>query len=242
MNTINMILQGKGGVGKTLVSSIIAQYKAKNGTLPRCIDTDPVNATFTEYKLLETQPLDIVDDDNKIDEGKFDQLMEMLLTEDIDFVVDNGASTFVPLTAYLAENNAIELLVDAEKTVNIHVVVTGGQAMSDTLTGLAKMLETMPRQANIVVWLNEYFGPVELQGKNFEEMKVYSENKEIIRGIIRIPKKTQATFGRDVEMMLKEKLTFDQAIHSEKFNLMSKSRLSIMKKSLFSQMDNVMEL
>ena len=47
-----MILQGKGGVGKSFIAATIAQYKASKGQKPLCIDTDPVNSTFHGYKAL----------------------------------------------------------------------------------------------------------------------------------------------------------------------------------------------
>ncbi len=43
---IHLTLQGKGGVGKRLVASVLAQYLREKGKEVRCIDTDPVNRTF----------------------------------------------------------------------------------------------------------------------------------------------------------------------------------------------------
>ena len=48
-NQVHLVLQGKGGVGKSFVSAILGQYfRARKGTL-HCFDTDPVNATFAQY-------------------------------------------------------------------------------------------------------------------------------------------------------------------------------------------------
>jgi Mrp family chromosome partitioning ATPase len=46
---VNLVLQGKGGVGKSLVASILAQFYRANGHAVKCIDTDPVNQTFSQY-------------------------------------------------------------------------------------------------------------------------------------------------------------------------------------------------
>ena len=46
MAKIHMILQGKGGVGKSMIAATLAQWKRAHGEAPLCIDTDPVNATF----------------------------------------------------------------------------------------------------------------------------------------------------------------------------------------------------
>jgi integrase len=45
--------QGKGGVGKSLVSAALAQYFRHRKIIPHCFDTDPVNATFAQYQALE---------------------------------------------------------------------------------------------------------------------------------------------------------------------------------------------
>lgn len=45
---IHMSLQGKGGVGKSLVSAILSQYLASRGQDIHGIDADPVNHTLSE--------------------------------------------------------------------------------------------------------------------------------------------------------------------------------------------------
>jgi CO dehydrogenase nickel-insertion accessory protein CooC1 len=59
MSKIHIILQGKGGVGKSLIAAVLAQYKTSKGQNPLCIDTDPVNATFNGFKALNVQRLQI---------------------------------------------------------------------------------------------------------------------------------------------------------------------------------------
>ena len=46
MANVHMILQGKGGVGKSFIASLLAQHKIADHKSILCIDTDPVNATF----------------------------------------------------------------------------------------------------------------------------------------------------------------------------------------------------
>ena len=77
MAKIHMVLQGKGGVGKSLIAAILAQYKTGKGTPPLCIDTDPVNATFHGFKALKVKRLQIMDGD-EINPRHFDALVELL--------------------------------------------------------------------------------------------------------------------------------------------------------------------
>src|SRR3954467_14671839 len=129
---IHLSLQGKGGVGKSLVASILAQYFRGRGRSIQCIDTDPVNRTFAQYSDLAATRLELMRD-GSIDIRGFDGLMERLLTEDGTFVIDNGASTFIPLWSYIVENQVVDILRQAGKQLYVHTVITGGEA--PVLTG-----------------------------------------------------------------------------------------------------------
>src|SRR5713226_6726048 len=81
MPTIHLSLQGKGGVGKSLIASILAQYFLHHGVEIHCLDTDPVNQTLSQYSALGAEHLELLRD-GRIDSRGFDALMERLLTED----------------------------------------------------------------------------------------------------------------------------------------------------------------
>lgn len=239
MGAIHLTLQGKGGVGKSLVASIIAQYLRDKGREVRCIDTDPVNRTFAQYAALSADRLNLRDEHNRIEQRAFDSLMERFLTEDTTtFVVDNGASTFLPLWHYLLENNALDYLRQNGRRVYVHTVITGGQALLDTLNGFHELAQSTGER-NIVVWVNEYFGRVEAEGKKFSEMAAYRDNAEKVCGAIVFSKRNQDTFGRDVEEMIAAKLTFNEAISTGRLPIMAKQRLKIVQRDLFDQLDRV---
>ncbi|MDM0029144.1 nucleotide-binding protein [Variovorax saccharolyticus] len=232
---VHLTLQGKGGVGKSFVSAVLAQYFLDSGkTTVTCLDTDPVNQTFVNYKALNAEHVKLLEG-AQINERNFDALMERLLSEDGVFIVDNGSSSFVPLSNYLIENDAFRMLREAGREVVIHTIVTGGQALLDTLSGF-KSLTEQTGAGNVVVWLNEYFGPIEYEGKCFDEMRVYKENSQKVRGIVRIAKRNQDTFGRDVELMASKKLTFSEALSGPEFTIMSKQRIKTVQRDLFSQL------
>lgn len=235
MKQVHFTLQGKGGVGKSFVSALITQYLRAQGEQVTAIDTDPVNATLAGYKAFDTQRLELMEGGSLV-ERNFDQLIERVVEEDTNFVIDNGAASFIPLSYYIAENDAINLIGDNGKQVVIHTVITGGQAIRDTLAGFASLVEQMPGNAQIVVWLNEFFGDIVAEGKTFEQMKVYQNNKDRVRGIVRIARQTGSTFGKDIQLMLDSKLTFDEVAQSPEFGLMAKSRLSQVRKGIFEQL------
>lgn len=235
--TIHLSLQGKGGVGKSLVASLLAQYFTCRNHSVRCLDTDPVNQTLSQYKGLQVEHIKLLREGG-IDQRGFDGLMETVLTEDGVFVVDNGASTFIPLWNYILENNVIGLLRDSGKQLYVHTVVTGGQALADTLKGFKSLAEST-EDRNIIVWVNEYFGRVERDGKQFGDMAVYRDNEAKVFGAIAIPKRNQDTFGRDVEEMIARKLTFDEAIRSGDFTIMTRQRLRVVQREIFEQLDGL---
>jgi hypothetical protein len=236
---IHLTLQGKGGVGKSLIASVLAQYFREHGRDVRCVDTDPVNRTLAQYSALGADRLNLRDEHNRIDQRSFDTLMERFLTEDgATFVVDNGASTFLPLWHYLLENSALEYLRQQERRVYVHTVITGGQALIDTLNGFNELAQTT-QERNIVVWVNEYFGRVEADGKKFSEMAAYRDNADKVCGAVIFTKRNQDTFGRDVEDMISAKLTFQEAITTGRMPIMAKQRLKLVQRDLFEQLDQL---
>jgi hypothetical protein len=241
MAKIHILLQGKGGVGKSFIAATLAQYKQSKGHAPLCIDTDPVNATFHAYTELGVHRLQIMEHD-EINPRSFDDLIEMVAESAADVIIDNGASAFVPLSHYLISNQVPTLLSNMGHELIVHTVITGGQAMVDTVNGFTQLLAQFPAEALFVAWINPYWGEAEYNGMPFEHMKAYLNNKERLAAIVRIPLLKRETYGRDLSDMLKARLTFDQALAMPSLTLMTRQRLKIVQRELFGQMDNAMVL
>ena len=238
MAKIHMILQGKGGVVKSFIASTLAQHKLAKGKKLICVDTDPVNATFHGFKKLNVRKINVMSGD-EIDPRKFDDLIELISKSESDVIIDNGASTFVPMSHYLISNQIPALLPDMGHELVIHTVITGSQALLDTLTGFANLIESFPIDTLFVVWLNPYWGEIEMDGKRFEEMKTYLDNKSRVSAIIRIPNYKADTFGKDLSEILQSKLTFSEALESKSLPIMVRQRLNIIRKQLFTNIENV---
>lgn len=239
MAKIHITMQGKGGVGKSFVSATTAQYKLYKAQQPLCFDTDPINATFHGFKSLNVERLDIMDGD-EINPRHFDALIEKIINTQHDVIIDNGASSFVPLSHYLLTNQVPTLLKELGHELIIHTVITGGQALLDTTHGFSQLVNQFPQDVRFVVWLNPYWGKIESEGKSFEQMKVYKETKDRIAAIIHIPHLKEETFGLDLSNMLQQKITFNEAIDSPERNIMTRQRLKLIRDQLFSQIDNAM--
>jgi hypothetical protein len=239
MPKVHITLQGKGGVGKSTGAAFVAQYLKKKGPGSENICTDPVNATFFGYKGLSVKRLQIMEND-EINPRKFDELIEIIAATEGDVVIDNGASSFVPLSHYLISNQVPALLAEMGRQLVVHVVITGGQALLDTVSGFAQLVSQFPEGTQFVVWLNPYYGPIEHEGKTFEQMKAYLNNKARVSAIVRLPALKEETYGVDLANMLQERLTFDEALARESLTIMTRQRLKIVQGMVFAQLDSAM--
>ena len=233
------MLQGKGGVGKSFVCAMLAQYQMSKGKTPLCIDTDPINGTFHGYEALGVVKLEVLHD-QEIVPRKFDQLVDLIRRNDNgnDVIIDNGASTFVPLSHYLLLHDIAGLLQELEHELVVHTVVVGGQAQDDTLKGFLYLVRQLPEPVSFVVWLNQYWGPVLHGEERFEDFEIYKTNRDRISAVVTIPELHKDTFGEDLSEMLRDRLTFNQALEKEAFSFMAIRRLKMIRQTLFELMDN----
>lgn len=224
MAIVHFIQQGKGGVGKSMIAAILCQVFVHMGKAVVAYDTDPVNATLSGFKEFTVNRLQIMKQDN-IDVRAFDALLEGIfeLPEHTHVVVDNGASSFVALGGYLKENDVIQLLEDNGHRVFLHSIVTGGQAITDTIAGLKLLVSGFPKTP-IVVWLNSYFGDVQMDGKPFETFGIYKEHSHQFHALIPVPQGNSATIGKDLEQLFAKRQSFMAAINSSQ-SIAVRSRL-----------------
>lgn len=234
MRAVHFVLQGKGGVGKSFIAALLTQYLQRYQAEVLCFDTDPVNQTFSRYLLLQVQPINILTEHKNIDASRFDALIETVMQHEGVAVIDNGASTFVPLMSYMRENEVVPLLQEEGVQVVIHVPLQAGQGLPDTLTGLNTVLTDFP--CEVVVWLNHYWGRVETQGKSFEQWNIAKNNAEQIAGVIELPNYNPDTYGRDILKMTANHLTFQEVMQSSNFTLMPKQRLKKVQRDVFEQL------
>ncbi len=239
MSTIHFILQGKGGVGKTLISSLLAQYFLENSLPLQCLNTDTINNSFKKFKSLNVQSVDILKD-QMVQQSEFDQVIEKIVNSDDHFVIDNGASSFVPIAKYITHNEIISLFNSYGKTVYFHVPITGGPAQHETLTGFNGLLTEFGDNANFMIWENRHFGEIMHDGLPLKEMSIYKKFQDRIDAVISFGER-KPQFTLDFEKMAKSSLTFDEAIKSKDFFIMSKQRLTMMRRDLFVQIKSAFE-
>ncbi|MDD2469160.1 MAG: hypothetical protein PHI97_34785 [Desulfobulbus sp.] len=133
-------------------------------------DTDQVNSTFKGFSQLNVTVLDIGDNIDNIDQRKFDSMIDMIESceDEQNFIIDNGASTFIPICSYIKENDIFSMLNEKHDVI-VHSIVTGGQGISDTVNGLHSLISNF--NITLIVWLNRYFGEIKYEGKEFSNSR-----------------------------------------------------------------------
>ncbi len=110
-------------------------------------------------------------------------------------------------------SDIISILQGAGRRVYVLLRVSGGEILNDTLLGFKTLAETAAEKS-LVVWINEYFGPVAREGKTFDKMQVYLDNREKVLTSIGIPQGPPDTLGENIRRMRERKLTFEEAIRT----------------------------
>ena len=220
MAEIHFILQGKGGVGKTMLASMLLQAFLSRGKQCLGIDTDPVNSSLAAFQGLPVKEISILEGDGtgNIDIRAFDLLLEELVSAPSDevIVVDNGASSFVSLSTYIRENDLLATLREAGHSVVFHSIIVGGQGINDTCKNLMSLVQNFDEPELLVVWENPFFGPVMQQAKGetrmLEEFNVIQKYQEQIRALVKLPVVNRNLAGRDLQELFARCLTFDEGM------------------------------
>ena len=230
MALVHMILQGANGVGKSFAAVLLAQHYKGRNIETVCFDTDPVDSMFASYRALGAQPIQIVKDKG-FDPRAFGGLIEtvMKMPARTAVVIDTGASTFETVCSHLLESEAVPFLNKHGHKVALNTMVAGGMAQRRTLEGFADLCRNFPN-VPVVVWLNEFFGPVEgPNGSRFDDFKVCRENAGRIVGTVMLPV-VEDLFGYNIAQMMKARLTFDEAIASPEFDILAAQRLTMFRR------------
>ena len=154
-------------------------------------------------------------------------------------MIDNGANTFSPLMGYLLENDCFSLLEESGRKVYIHTIVGGGDTLHDTAMGFVSTAKST--NVPLVLWENEHFGLLQsASGKQFVESQTYADNARARERPHRAERSAIAdTFGADVKKMNTARLTMQEVLQNDKFNIMEKQRIKVVYRDMFEQLDKV---
>jgi len=233
---LHIVFTAKGGVGKSYVSSLLAQYADSSGEPMRVLDLDQSNAMLARLPDLKAETVDLLTD-SKFDDAKLDKIVRRMMTEPDTYLIDIGASTFQDVWRYFFENQVLELLRDEGVRVVVHCVLVGGVELPDTLSSFSQVAKKVSGR-DVIVWLNPLRGPVTANGKSFSEMKAFEDHKAKILAIVALPTPDDAVMTelRSLGLMRKTLLGVDSV---DELDFLSKHRLKRHRDQIFKSIGDV---
>lgn len=150
MSSLNFIGGEKGGVGKSVVARLLAQYFIDRELPFVGFDTDRSHTSFTRFYADYASPV-LVDSYEGLDEvvNVFDQPSpEQPLPR---VIVDLAAQTAAPLARWIHDSELLAVLADLGIAVNFWHVADAGR---DSVELLAKLLDTYGAAPNYIVVKN----------------------------------------------------------------------------------------
>lgn len=129
------------------------------------------------------------------------------------------------MSRYLVEHDIADLIEDGGKRAVVHTILTGGPAMLDTGKALAAVVEQFPASVELVVWMNEFFGPIVTEaGEGVERTPLHQQSHARISGLVRLERLNPDTSGRNLRDMLSRQITFAEADESADFRIVARRR------------------
>lgn len=236
-NSIHFVLQGKGGVGKSLIASMIAQYCQKNGHTPACADVDPTTPTLSKTKALNAQLMEITRN-GQIVQSLFDPMIVGMLKTNSPCVIDTGTSSFAPMIKYIKDNDTFDLLTQSGKNVYVHAVIMAGQELQNCFDGFIAMLDMVKGTgAKIVLWSNEMKGVPLIDGKLLND--VPEAKGPDVAGVVTIIDRDNEAFLSDMKKMSEGFRTLDEVMNDETVFIPARLRIEKIFKGVFDQLDQV---
>lgn len=237
-NSVNLVMQAKGGAGKSVVSFLLGNYLKDRSSNVELVDTDPSNQTFSSYKALDVKTIDIIKKvgrERMIDQSKFDEFIESFAESSGVGLVDTGSGDFIYINSYLLSNEIPEMFAEIEKQLVIHVPVDYGSSKLETADCLIQLCKNYPNTP-IVIWGNEYQAPAQTPTDIKAMNKATGGN---IIGTVKIEKRNVDTYEADFRKMLTNGLIFNEVKDSEDFSFLKTRRLMTIKNDIYDQLDSL---
>ncbi len=154
MSAIHLIGGEKGGVGKSVVARVVAQYLIDHEMPFLGFDTDRSHGSLLRFYTDYASPV-VIDSYESLD-----TIMETA-TENPDkrILVDLAAQTHEPLVKWMDESGVLEMAGELGLTLNYWHVMDSGKDSTDLLK---KLLDRFGSRLNYILVLNQ------LRGENFD--------------------------------------------------------------------------
>jgi hypothetical protein len=141
MSTIHFIGGEKGGVGKSVVARVLAQYAIDRGLPFVALDADSSHGALMRYYADHTRPVDLTAFESA------DAIMTLATEAERRVLVDLPAQSDRPLAAWIGEAGVLDLARESGVSVVLWHVMDDGKDSLLTLDRLMKRYGTAVRYA-----------------------------------------------------------------------------------------------
>jgi hypothetical protein len=139
MSTVHFVGGEKGGVGKSVVARLIAQYCIDKQIPFAALDADGSHGALLRYYGDYTRPVDLTRFDSA------DEILALATEDERRVLVDLPAQSDRPLSAWIAEAGVLELLRESGVSVVFWHVMDDGKDAVTTLDRLLSRYEANAR-------------------------------------------------------------------------------------------------
>lgn len=150
MSSLNFIGGEKGGVGKSVVARVLAQYFIDRQLSFTGFDTDRSHTTFTRFYQDYASPV-IVDSFESLD-AIAQALVDIQGDTPPNIIVDLAAQTAAPMAHWIHESELFAVMADMGVAVNFWHVADAGK---DSVDLLDRLIDTYGEGPNYVVVKNQ---------------------------------------------------------------------------------------
>jgi len=229
MNQVHLIGGEKGGVGKSVMSRVFAQYCIDRNVPFKGFDSDRSHGSFMRFYDSFAEHLALEDFQS------LDQLAEAALREDgVQVVVDLAAQSSASLRGWMDDTGVLELFREAGVTVNCWHILDDGR---DSLDMLGKLLEDFKTEARYVVVLNHGRGA---RFDAFHASPIKARALELGAKIIELPKLHEGSM-RQVDHSNSSfwAATNATADGSQLLGLLDRQRVKVWLRKVYAELDTL---
>jgi hypothetical protein len=214
--TINLMAAPKGGLGKTFITSLIAQAYRRRGRVDELVlvDSDTNNASLSRITELGARRVALFRE-NDLEKTLLDPLINEMLGDGKTYLIDTGGAAFRALTGYISMLDLASAFAESGKRLVAHTIVVGGGAMMDSIAGFVEVMKWLPRTADSVLWMNEHEGPAAACGTHFLEGELFAQYQSRVFAIGHLPRLDSAYRGT-TETLVNSRMTIDAALEELK--------------------------
>jgi len=220
LNNLIFVVQGKGGVGKSLLSFYLAQYFHKAYNNVHAFDVDAEQNTLAN-KLVGTninvETVDIVDPETEdIDKSKFLNLADQLIAKaEKNVIVDVGTSISKSFVVFLKTLNVLDILKEYFN-IKLFTIVTADAETHNYVNNLYSL------NAEIIMFKNEYFSKFD-----FVTDHVFFKPNDFIK--------------KAVEFAIKNGIMYNKVNNEKRLQILEKVGVNSMYYHYFDQFDTIFQ-